>query len=75
MKTNSINDEIDLDKSPQVRENIKELIDKVKIIEVQISLVKIYKTLLVLQHSVEGMQLSKSNSKEFFLLTDVSNEV
>ena len=35
-----LNDEIDLDKSPQVRENIKELIDKVKIIEVQMAGVK-----------------------------------
>ena len=29
--------EIDLDKSPQVRENIKDLIDKVKTVEVQLS--------------------------------------
>ena len=65
--------EIDLDKSPEVRENIKDLIDKVKIIEVQLSKVN-YIDSSGIAALVEGMQLSKSNSKEFFL-TDVSNEV
>ena len=68
-----LKDEIDLDKSPQVRENIKELIDKVKIIEVQMAGVK-YIDSSGIAALVEGMQLSKSNSKEF-CLTDVSNEV
>ena len=68
-----LSDEIDLDKSPQVRENIKDLIDKVKTIEVQLSKVK-YIDASGIAALVEGMQLSKSNSKEFFL-TDVSNEV
>ena len=35
-----LSDEIDLDKSPQVRENIKDLIDKATTIEVQMSRVK-----------------------------------
>ena len=35
-----LSDEIDLDKSPTVRENLKDLIDKVKTIEVQMSKVK-----------------------------------
>ena len=65
--------EIDLDKSPEVRENIKSLIDQVKIIEVQLSKVN-YIDSSGIAALVEGMQLSKSNSKEFFL-TDVSNEV
>ena len=68
-----LSDEIDLDKSPQVRENIKELIDKVKTIEVQLSKVK-YIDSSGIAALVEGMQLSKSQSKEFYL-TDVSNEV
>ena len=68
-----LSDEIDLDKSPQVRENIKELIDKVKVIEVQLAKVK-YIDSSGIAALVEGMQLSKSNSKEFYL-TDVSNEV
>ncbi len=68
-----LKDEIDLDKSPQVRENIKELIDKVKIIEVQMAGVK-YIDSSGIAALVEGMQLSKSNSKEF-CLTEVSNEV
>ena len=35
-----LSDEIDLDKSPMVRENIKQLIDQVKTIEIQLSKVK-----------------------------------
>lgn len=65
--------EIDLDNSTQVRENIKELIDKVKTIEVQLSKVN-YIDSSGIAALVEGMQLSKSGSKEFSL-TDVSNEV
>ena len=65
--------EIDLDNSPQVRENIKDLIDKVKTVEVQLSKVN-YIDSSGIAALVEGMQLSKSSSKEFFL-TDVSNEV
>ena len=68
-----LSDEIDLDKSPQVRENIKELIDKVKVVEVHMAAVK-YIDSSGIAALVEGMQLSKSNSKEF-CLTDVSNEV
>ena len=66
-------DEIDLDKSPLVRENLKELMDKVKIVEVQLSKVK-YIDSSGIAALVEGMQLAKSSSKEFYL-TDVSNEV
>ena len=68
-----LSDEIDLDKSPQVRENIKKLIDKVKVVEVHMAAVK-YIDSSGIAALVEGMQLSKSNSKEF-CLTDVSNEV
>ena len=68
-----LSDEIDLDKSPQVRENIKDLIDKVKVVEVHMGAVK-YIDSSGIAALVEGMQLSKSNSKEF-CLTDVSNEV
>ena len=68
-----LSDEIDLDKSPQVRENIKDLIDKVKSVEVHMAAVK-YIDSSGIAALVEGMQLSKSNSKQFSL-TDVSNEV
>ena len=57
--------EIDLDGSPEVRENIKDLIDKVNVIEVQLSKVN-YIDSSGIAALVEGMQLSKSNSKEFF---------
>ena len=68
-----LSDEIDLDKSPIVRENIKELMDKAKVVEVQMARVK-YIDSSGIAALIEGMQLAKSNSKEFFL-TDVSNEV
>ena len=68
-----LSDEIDLDKSPIVRENIKELMDKAKVVEVQMAKVK-YIDSSGIAALIEGMQLAKSNSKEFFL-TDVSNEV
>ena len=68
-----LSDEIDLDKSPQVRENIKDLIDKVKSVEVHMAAVK-YIDSSGIAALVEGMQLSKSNSKEFSL-SNVSNEV
>ena len=68
-----LSDEIDLDKSPTVRENLKDLIDKVKTIEVQMSQVK-YIDSSGVAALIEGVQLAKSKSKEFFL-TDVSNEV
>lgn len=68
-----LSDEIDLDKSPIVRENIKELMDKAKVVEVQLARVK-YIDSSGIAALIEGMQLAKSNSKEFFL-TDVSNEV
>ena len=56
-----LSDEIDLDKSPMVRENIKQLIDQVKTIEIQLSKVK-YIDSSGIAALVEGMQLSKSNS-------------
>jgi anti-anti-sigma factor len=68
-----LSDEIDLDKSPQVRENIKDMLDKVKKLEVHLAAVK-YIDSSGIAALVEGMQLSKSSSKEF-CLTDVSNEV
>ena len=57
-----LSDEIDLDKSPQVRENIKDLIDKVTTIEVQLSRVK-YIDSSGIAALIEGMQLAKSNIK------------
>lgn len=68
-----LSDEIDLDKSPQVRENIKDILEKVKKLEVHMAAVK-YIDSSGIAALVEGMQLSKSSSKEF-CLTDVSNEV
>ena len=68
-----LSDEIDLDKSPEVRENIKQLFDQVKTVEVQLSKVT-YIDSSGIAALIEGMQLGKSSSKEFFL-TDVSNEV
>lgn len=68
-----LSEEIDLDKSPLVRSNIKELIDQTKTIEVNMAKVS-YIDSSGIAALVEGIQLSKSNSKEFFL-TEVSNEV
>ena len=68
-----LSDEIDLDKSPEVRENIKQLFDQVKTLEVHLSKVT-YIDSSGIAALIEGMQLGKSNSKEFYL-TDVSNEV
>ena len=68
-----LSDEIDLDKSPEVRDNIKQLFDQVKTVEAQLSKVT-YIDSSGIAALIEGMQLAKSNSKEIFL-TDVSNEV
>ena len=68
-----LSEEIDLDKSPEVRENIKELFDQVKTVEVQLSKVT-YIDSSGIAALIEGMQVAKNNSKEFYL-TDVSNEV
>ena len=65
--------EIDLDKSPEVRENIKQLFDQVKSVEVQLSRVE-YIDSSGIAALIEGSQLAKNSSKEFYL-TDVSNEV
>ena len=65
--------EIDLDKSPEVRENINQLLDQVKCVEVQLSKVG-YIDSSGIAALIEGMQKAKNSSKEFYL-TDVSNEV
>ena len=65
--------EIDLDKSPEVRENIKQLLDQVRTIEIQLSGVG-YIDSSGIAALIEGVQLAKNTSKEFYL-TDVSNEV
>jgi len=65
--------EIDLDKSPLVRDAIKEIVDQVKTIEIQMSAVN-YIDSSGIASLIEGMQISKEKSKEFFL-TEVSNEV
>ena len=49
-----LSDEIDLDKSPQVRENLKELMDKVKTVEVQLSKVKYIIKSATGQDALEG---------------------
>ena len=65
--------EIDLDKSPEVRENIKQLLDQVRTIEIQLSGVG-YIDSSGIAALIEGVQLAKNTSKEFYL-TNVSNEV
>ena len=58
-----LSDEIDLDKSPVVRENIKELIDKAKTIEVQMSKVKyiIHQELLHLSRACNYQKIVLKN--------------
>ena len=61
------------DKFHNLSYSAKDLIDKATSIEVQMSRVK-YIDSSGIAALIEGMQLAKSNSKEFYL-TDVSNEV
>ena len=68
-----LGDEIDLDQSPIVRENIKDLFEKCKTVSVDLANVS-YIDSSGIAALVEGMQISKKTSKEFSLV-NVSNEV
>ena len=65
--------EIDLDQSPIVRENIKELFEKCKSIAVDLEKVS-YIDSSGIAALVEGMQIGKKTNKPFSLI-NVSNEV
>ena len=68
-----LSQEIDLDQSPVVRENIKELFEKCKAVSVDLEKVS-YIDSSGVAALVEGMQIAKKSSKEFSLI-NVSNEV
>ena len=65
--------EIDLDQSPVVRENIKELFEKCKSVSVDLAKVS-YIDSSGIASLVEGMQTGKKTNKPFVLI-NVSNEV
>ena len=65
--------EIDLDQSPNVRENIKELFEKCKSVSVDLEKVS-YIDSSGIASLVEGMQTGKKTNKPFALI-NVSNEV
>jgi len=65
--------EIDLDQSPVVRENIKELFEKCKSVSVDLAKVS-YIDSSGIASLVEGMQTGKKTNKAFVLI-NVSNEV
>jgi len=65
--------EIDLDQSPVVRENIKELFEKCKSVSVDLEKVS-YIDSSGIASLVEGMQTGKKTNKPFALI-NVSNEV
>ena len=65
--------EIDLDQSPVIRENIKELFEKCKSIQVDLAKVS-YIDSSGIASLVEGMQIGKKTNKNFSLI-NVSNEV
>lgn len=65
--------EIDLDQSPVVRENIKELFEKCKSVSVDLAKVS-YIDSSGIASLVEGMQTGKKTNKPFALI-NVSNEV
>lgn len=65
--------EIDLDQSPIVRENVKELFDKCKSVSVDLEKVS-YIDSSGIASLVEGMQIGKKTNKPFALI-NVSNEV
>jgi anti-anti-sigma factor len=69
-----LTDEIDLDTSPTVRENIKELLSQTKTVEVNLSKVS-YIDSSGVASLIEGMQMAKQQSGKEFFLTEVSNEV
>ena len=68
-----LGNEIDLDQSPVVRENIKELFEKCKSVSVDLEKVN-YIDSSGIASLVEGMQTGKKTNKPFALI-NVSNEV
>ena len=69
-----LGEEIDLDNSPKVRENIKELLNSTKIVEVNLANVS-YIDSSGIASLIEGMQMAKELAGKEFHLVDVSNEV
>jgi len=68
-----LGEEIDLDQSPLVRDNIKELFEKCKSVAVDLEKVS-YIDSSGIASLVEGMQIGKKTNKQFSLI-NVSNEV
>ena len=69
-----LGEEIDLDISPSVRENIKDLLNSTKIIEVNLANVS-YIDSSGIASLIEGMQMTKELTGKEFHLVNVSNEV
>ena len=69
-----LGEEIDLDSSPTVRENIKDLLTSTKIVEVNLANVS-YIDSSGIASLIEGMQMAKQQTGKEFHLVDVSNEV
>ena len=69
-----LGEEIDLDTSPTVRENIKDLLTSTKIVEVNLANVS-YIDSSGIASLIEGMQMAKQQTGKEFHLVDVSNEV
>ena len=69
-----LGEEIDLDTSPTVRENIKDLLNSTKIVEVNLANVS-YIDSSGIASLIEGMQMAKELAGKEFHLVNVSNEV
>ena len=69
-----LGEEIDLDTSPTVRENIKDLLTSTKIVEVNLANVS-YIDSSGIASLIEGMQMAKQQTGKEFHLVEVSNEV
>ena len=69
-----LGEEIDLDTSPTVRENIKDLLNSTKIVEVNLANVS-YIDSSGIASLIEGMQVAKEQTGKEFHLVEVSNEV
>ena len=69
-----LGEEIDLDTSPTVRENIRDLLTSTKIVEVNLANVS-YIDSSGIASLIEGMQMTKELTGKEFHLVNVSNEV
>ena len=69
-----LGEEIDLDTSPTVRENIRDLLNSTKIVEVNLANVS-YIDSSGIASLIEGMQMTKELTGKEFHLVNVSNEV